>query len=332
MNGTQSAAFSPALLARKILSAKSRWHIARSRSSSRYAGRPVLSDTETNDHVARLLRSGRPAMVSRLGSSEIGVWANYQGIRAGASHSGWQRMAARARGLANDWVPAVCKTFEHNAGFFPASPAMLERYANDLGRWLSAADLMAVMFERWEEIALARYAPHCALGQFMGLEPYVHQEPWTLALAGRRVLVVHPFAESIERQFPLRRELFVGKQVLPDFELLTVKAVQSIAGTPVDYPDWFAALESMQDRIAALQFDVAIVGAGAYGMPLAAFIKGLGRQAVHLGGSTQVLFGIKGRRWDDRPELAKFYNPHWTRPLPHEIPGNAQSVEQGCYW
>ena len=35
-------------------------------------------------------------------------------------------------------------------------------------------------------------------------------------------------------------------------------------------------------------------------MPLAAFIKSIGKKAVHLGGSTQILFGIKGERWDER--------------------------------
>ena len=81
----------------------------------------------------------------------------------------------------------------------------------------------------------------------MGLESYVYEELWMLVFVGRCVLVVYLFVESIERQFPLRRELFAGKPVLPDFELLTLKAVQSIAGTHVDYPDWFAALQSMQE-------------------------------------------------------------------------------------
>lgn len=43
-----------------------------------------------------------------------------------------------------------------------------------------------------------------------------------------------------------------------------------------------------------INFDTAIIGCGAYGMPLAAQIKNAGRQAIHLGGAVQLLFGIKG--------------------------------------
>jgi hypothetical protein len=36
---------------------------------------------------------------------------------------------------------------------------------------------------------------------------------------------------------------------------------------------------------------------------------------VHLGGATQRLFGIRGKRWDERPFFQNLYNEHWTRPL-----------------
>ena len=41
-------------------------------------------------------------------------------------------------------------------------------------------------------------------------------------------------------------------------------------------------------------FDVALIGCGAYGFPLAAKLKTAGKQAIHLGGVLQALFGIKG--------------------------------------
>jgi threonine dehydrogenase-like Zn-dependent dehydrogenase len=39
----------------------------------------------------------------------------------------------------------------------------------------------------------------------------------------------------------------------------------------------------MIDEIGKIDFDVAILGCGAYGLPLAAAIKGMGKQAIHLG-------------------------------------------------
>ena len=48
-----------------------------------------------------------------------------------------------------------------------------------------------------------------------------------------------------------------------------------------------------------IDFDVAIIGCGAYGFPLAAKLKQAGKQAIHLAGATQLLFGIKGKRWEE---------------------------------
>jgi hypothetical protein len=166
------------------------------------------------------------------------------------------------------------------------------------------------------------------------LEPYFHREPWSEALRGLRVLVIHPFEKSIRSQYEKRKQLFKDPRVLPDFELHTFPSVQSIGGECSRFADWFQALEWMEQQIAAIEFDVALIGAGAYGMPLAAFIKrDLGRKAVHLGGATQILFGIKGRRWDDRPAYSQgLYNQDWTRPMEEETPAKAGNIEGGCYW
>ena len=88
----------------------------------------------------------------------------------------------------------------------------------------------------------------------------------------------------------------------------------------------------MCDQIGKINFDVAIIGAGAYGLSLGAFIKRSGRQAIHLGGAVQILFGIKGARWNAEPEVSKLFNEYWVRPLPSEAPAQYKLVENGCYW
>ena len=54
----------------------------------------------------------------------------------------------------------------------------------------------------------------------------------------------------------------------------------------------------MVKEIEKKDFDIALIGAGAYGMPLAYKIKKMGKKAIHIGGSLQCLFGIKGSRWE----------------------------------
>jgi hypothetical protein len=41
------------------------------------------------------------------------------------------------------------------------------------------------------------------------------------------------------------------------------------------------------------------------GLPLAAAIKAMGRPALHLGGALQLLFGIRGRRWEGHAPLCR---------------------------
>ena len=126
--------------------------------------------------------------------------------------------------------------------------------------------------------------------------------------------------------------LFEDGNVLPEFELKTLKAVQSIANnTSTGFVDWFDALNDMKKQIDSIDFDIAIIGCGAYGFPLAAHVKRIGKKAVHLGGPAQVLFGITGKRWEEN-EVSKFINEHWVRPSQTEIPQNSNKIENGCYW
>jgi len=320
----------PLLVARKATSLAARTSQAMQKLSGRFAGHSIMTPAEGNDWIASRIASGAPLMVTRVGSAELGTWTAWRGIAA-QQQAGWPRYASIARGEPGDWPKPVVAAITNNAGFFPATGEALSRYAAGLESWIARADASAIFIATREEERL--FAGSHALPMApMALEPYVHERPWTLALQGRKVLVVHPFAETIESQFKKREQLFAGKLILPPFTLRTLRAVQSIGGQSAEFADWFAALESMQRRIDTIDFDIAIIGAGAYGMALAAHVKSLGKQAIHLGGSTQVLFGIKGRRWDTREEVTRFYNEHWVRPSPQETPAAASTVEEGCYW
>lgn len=48
-----------------------------------------------------------------------------------------------------------------------------------------------------------------------------------------KVLVVHPFVDTIESQYARRELLFEDTNILPSFELKTLRAVQSNAGNDV---------------------------------------------------------------------------------------------------
>jgi hypothetical protein len=76
-----------------------------------------------------------------------------------------------------------------------------------------------------------------------------------------------------------------------------------------------------------------IIGAGAYGLPLAACAKKMGKISIHLGGATQLLFGIKGKRWEERSEYANLINEYWTYASEEEKPPHGDKVDgTGPYW
>ena len=199
---------------------------------------------------------------------------------------------------------------------FPPNEEQISRFASAYLRALAAADVLGIMQSPFEAWLLRRAGCRARLCALASLEPFFTAHPWSCALAGRRVLVVHPFAETIRSQYSMRREqLFTNPRMLPGFELMTVGAPQTMCGQSGGFACWDEALESLQEEVAAKSFDVAIVGCGAYGLPLAEFIKSsLGRAVIHLGGSTQILFGVSGGRWRQRPESLALMNEHWRAP------------------
>ncbi len=280
----------------------------------------ILYGQEGHDRIAASLDQGLPMMVSRLGGIELDCISFYLLHRSG------KRL---------DYPRNIKHSMLNNAGFFPAETAFLDKFSYFFLDHLSNTDIMGVWFNDHESMICNDHCKSAELVDLGCLEAFRYKKPWSSRLRSKKVLVVHPFVESINKQYSEKRHmLFKDPDVLPDFELKTVKAVQSIAGSRVDFATWFDAYQYMCDEIGKVDFDIAIIGAGAYGLPLASFVKKLGKQAIHLGGVTQILFGVKGRRWEVEyaTTTAKLFNKHWIRPLESEIPAGYKRVEKGCYW
>lgn len=286
------------------------------------------------DIIKEKISNNKPLMIARFGANELSVILNYMYINKGF----FANFSNLIRGIPFffKYKKGVVSNFFEVAGFFPATKDNLDRYAR-----LSLEDLPYIdVLGSWQSHEKYLYpfmSPGLVRVRISDLSPVANAlHPWTEALKGKRVLVVHPFEETIRQQYRKRQVLFKNTALLPEFELKTLKAVQSVAGNGSDtgFKDWFAALDYMKEKISAINFDIAIIGCGAYGMPLAAHVKRMGKQAFHLGGETQIMFGIKGKRWEQPSYNYNeiFYNEHWTRPLSIDVPKNINKVEDGCYW
>lgn len=275
------------------------------------------------------LRSPAPCAIGKIGTTELlGLEFFERWIRLP-----WPRNAS--------WYRPAQRLF-HTAGLFPVRRDIFRLWAEEYRASVSAMDALAqwqpgMIYEgALERRALEKYNPG---GYRLGLS-FIHflspHAAWIDELARHRWLVVSPFAETIRHQLPRLSSLGVfsggtGDDLRRRTADTRVLACPQLAYmVPPRHRDWFHALAEMKDSMEREKdkFDVALIGAGAWSLPLAVHAKRLGKKSLHLGGALQLLFGIKGGRFDSWG----VYNEHWTRPLDSERPANHQLMEKGAYW
>ena len=296
-----------------------------------------------NDKIYNLLNSGKPCMISRFGTTEINCVNNYLCIKRDKA------FAAKCLDYITDYTHTPWWNKDHWqimslwSGIFPPGQDTAEKFSKRYLRDIPEIDLLGC-HQYYEKFMPLR--EDVIKVQLEMLYPFYVKRPWTRYLKGKRVLVVHPFEETIKMQYKKRTSLFADENVLPEFELITLKAVQTIAGCKSEFDTWFDALAYMEREISKIDFDVCIIGCGAYGLPLAAFVKRMGHQAIHMAGGTQLLFGILGNRWvkqyqdilhyrpgvDININYRPLFNENWVYPLKEDTPQNAELVENACYW
>jgi len=266
-----------------------------------------------NQVIKDQLATNEPFAAVRIGAVEMGALHNHEKI---------------VLGIAKTYKPSVVMSMKQNAGFFPTTDKQLTFYAKHFVKEAKKTDLLGISGLHMESYMYQRYFHQANVIPYEAFEPL--RGDWIRSLKGKRVLVVSPFADDILRQYNNRQALF-PTGVLPDFTLITVKAVQTIADATDDrYGTWFDALDAMKVDVMKHDFDVALVGAGAYGSHLCWFIKTMGRQAIQTGGATQTMFGILGKRWEQRTHVSQYINASWIRPS--NKPLGAEKVEDGAYW
>lgn len=296
------------------------------------AGKYLLSAPKVNEIIGRAIEEQIPFWVGRFGGTEMNMI--YQTLLFRMHPEKDHRKEA---------VQKLCML----SGFFPDNVDLGEKFVDRMLEDCGQIDLLAEWRRYMEDYIYVKYQPDTKLTQLLRIEPWnLYQyprckiKPWSAALRGKKVLVIHPFDESIRKQYQENREhiferIYDADDILPEFELITLKAVQTLAGEKDNrFRTWFDALDWMIDQCREIDFDVAVIGCGAYGFPLAAEIKRMGKTAVHLGGATQLLFGIIGSRWEE--EYSDFnrdvVNEYWVRPLESEKIKHANAVEEACYW
>lgn len=297
--------------------------------------RKITDAQIASDLIYEKLSSEVPSMIARFGAVEAAFTSNYIGVKL-MPHN----IIKYLIGLQPQfwWNTMSVNQLKSNAGFYPLNEESICRYGELVIKDSQYIDVLG-SWRIEENLILGKHNVDAV--QLLLLEPFHCKVPWTRILEGKKVLVIHPFAETIKMQYAKREFLFENQLILPKFELHVIKAVQSIGGNN-GFLSWFEALESMKSEMDKINYDIALIGCGAYGIHLAAHAKRQGKKAVHLGGVLQLLFGIKGKRWENpnygvlsgikNGLYTNMINEHWVYAVENERPSNFLIVEGGCYW
>lgn len=280
-------------------------------------GKKIYQKEEANELIKKLLNSDESTMICRVGINEMSMVAKSILIDIG----GIDRFSEYDLYLG-----------KIHPGIFPQDNELMKRFCKLYYDSVMKSDVNIY----WNGILLEEYLLRNYKGIYMAsrpLEPFAFSSPWTEALEGKKVLVIHPFAELMAEQYKHREHIFNNQKILPDYDLVTIAPVQSSGDEVPDFTDWFEALESMEKQIDSSDFDIALIGCGAYAVPLAAYIKDSGKKAVVCGGMLQLMFGIKGSRWEKtRDDIVSLYNDYWVRPDGKLIVKGSNKIEEGAYW
>ena len=201
---------------------------------------------------------------------------------------------------------------------------------------LKECDYLSAMFppKIYMPYFFKHFATH-ATPTFSDFGPYFDipvEKSWIRALAGKKVLVINSFTDSIEYQYKRKDKIAKSKEYeLPDFDLITYKTyVTQVGERPGGFTNSFQVLDKMLTEIKKIDFDVALIGAGCYGFPIAVEIKRMGKIALETCSRTPLFFGVYGER-DVKHGLKEHMTDTWIRPV-EEPPKHYKEVENGCYW
>ena len=267
-----------------------------------------------------LLSQRQVFAAGKIGTAEIlGLEYHDRRLQLAGLGGSWRRPALR---LAN------------NAGFFPVESQSFSSWNATMRKAIQAMDYLCEwqqdpFLAAYEGQLVARISPSSRNIPMRALGKSILPQ-----IAPYRWLVISPFTQTMQQQLP-RLPLIhdpAGAWAV-DWGALQnrcrfLRCPLQWHLQPSPYSSWEEGLEDLACRALAEEFDVALIGAGAWSLPLAARIKKSGRSAIHTGGETQLLFGIKGSRWhhDD------FYNSAWVSVLPEETPRERHRIDDGCYW
>ena len=287
-----------------------------------------------DDIITKVIESSKPQLIGRLGGTEARVLGCY--MDTFHAKSIWDLSATLYSVIS---YPKRVRQLRELSGVYPSTPRILKRFVSEQIKALAEIDVLGcwgATFTWVEGIHQptrgSEYVSHHLVSPW--IEPFelsrYGSKPWSATLSGKKVLIISGFSDSFKKQYERINKVFPNTPY-PKFKGVFIKAPISLGGIP-DGKTWIDHLERMKREMESENFDVALISAGAYALPLAHHAKKLGKIGITCGGELQLFFGVIGKRWEKMDKVTKFQNEYWVRPSESERPANWREIEGGCYW
>lgn len=244
-----------------------------------------------------------------------------------------------------------CQLLHVESGVFPADKKYMSSWMDAYRDRSQELDIAAfpLTLETWllsKQLWPSQHVCHPRLTEPFGLCPQRHlQDPdigkdwcYTKLFANKRILIINPIASFLAS----RATKSIFEDVWQDrafwWEPAEVLAFDIPNGIAPETRKEFGNSHNLFKHISeglhqrSAQFDIALIGAGSYGIPIASEIKRLNKIAIVMGGHLQMVFGVYGNRWLALPNWQSIINNQWVRPPERYRPSTYLFQDNGCYW
>lgn len=291
-----------------------------------------MENFENNTLINNFIIQNKPGLIGKLGSTESqNIYQMHFDSRLDFLNLNVEAIDC----FRSDFFTA---DLEIGPGVFPLTPFSAKTWALLYVNAIKNMDVCAVWWKNFDKVILERYNPTISIPKNSDLLNHSgkREDSWFYHLGGKKVLVIHPMADTIYSQHKVFMDIWPGSE---QFDLRCIRyPYQPVVGGETGFKSSHAVCESIVDQLASIDFDICLIGAGGNSLIIGNEIKKMKKLCIHMGGSLQLLFGIRGRRWEDqfsdewRASTGYNSNPMWRFPFESDIPIQAKLVENGAYW
>lgn len=298
---------------------------------------PLLPDSIVNETIKEHIQNRNPFSIGKVGQIEAETVTLYHNLSTEETETfGTVR---------KQYPPRIRTQIYENAGVFPNDRDGIGAFSRLYQHAMSSCDILSVSYpwlvQGWgEQICLSRGSKTNQLScRISATEPFFVNEPFTKEFADKKVTVISPFVDSFKKQLKNRKNIWgpLADNLLPaTTQWRFIKSPLSAGIVPPVDTDWVSMIQRLTQECFPENRedwpDIVLSGFGPGGLCICQEAKERGRIGISMGGGLQILFGVRGKRWDSNEKFQKFFNKHWVRPSRIESPKDHTKVEQGCYW